>query len=236
MKIFIPLICYNHACHTSFMMSFMRLIMTLKDLGVAAVVFPITFESLISRARNAAVAHFMSDQDATHLLFIDSDIEFEPADVIKLIRADKDVVGGAYAKKFLDIEKVRSGRPLETCTSVSCHILDSTVEALKECSYITTGFLLIRRGVFDAMMKRYPEKQYYNDIDGYTGAHQGMFYDFFTITINETTKRYESEDYGFSRLWRETGGKIHVIPDITLKHHGWYGFPANLHQQLMSLS
>jgi len=236
MKIFIPLICYNHACHTSFMMSFMRLIVTLKDLGIAAVVFPITFESLISRARNAAVAHFMSDQHATHLLFIDSDIEFEAEDVLKLARADKDVVGGAYAKKFLDIEKVRKGKSLETCTSVSCHLLDTKPEAIKECAYITTGFLLIKRDVLKTMMERYPGRQYHNDIDGYMGANPNMFYDFFTIRIHEATKRYESEDYGFSRLWTEIGGKIHVVPDITLKHHGWYGFPANLHQQLMSLS
>jgi len=218
------------------MMSFMRLILELKNGGIAASVFPITFDSLISRARNAAVAHFMSDEEATHLLFIDADIEFSPGDVLKLLRADKDVVGGAYAKKFLQLDKVQKGQPLETATSVSCHILDLEVSDLKECSYISTGFLLIRKNVFEVLMTKYPERRYANDIDGYSGARPDMFYDIFSVMINPSSKRYESEDYGFSRLWREVGGKIHVVPDITLNHHGWFAYPANLHQQLKLIS
>jgi glycosyltransferase involved in cell wall biosynthesis len=203
--------------------------MVLKNSNIDAVIFPITFESLISRARNASVAHFLSDKDATHLLFIDSDIEFAPEDVAKLINANRDVVCGAYPQKWLNIEKLQSGQPLEVCTKSSCHVLD--VDS-GECEYVTTGFLLIRRLVFETMMDKYKDRQYVNDIDGYMGANKDFFYDFFPVSVNEVTKRFESEDYGFSRLYRETGGKIYVVPDITLKHYGWFGYPGNLHRQM----
>jgi hypothetical protein len=44
--------------------------------------------------------------------------------------------------------------------------------------------------------------------------------------------RYESEDYGFSRLARDAGFGIVCVTDLTLTHHGHMGFPCNLRAQL----
>lgn len=235
MKVFIPLICYNHMCHTSYMMSILRLVLYLRGQGVDLTIYPITFDSLISRARNAAVAHFLSDASSTHILFIDADIEFNAEDVYKLILADKDVIGGAYAQKWLDEARLKDGKPIELSTRTSCHLVSNKVESIMECEYITTGFLLIKRGVFERLAELHPERRYKNDIDGYVGA-KDCFYDFFMTRVNPVSRRYESEDYGFSRLWRESGGRIYVLPDITLKHHGWFAYPANLHRQLSDLN
>jgi len=238
MKIFLPVICYNHTCNTEFMMSLLRLITFAKDNNIAIVIFPITFESLINRARNAAVAHFLSEQNATHLLFIDSDISFEPNDVIKLIQANKDVVGAAYPQKWLNTSLFNPSatNPLELCTTPSVHLVDKQqISPLMEASYITTGFLLIKREVFSKLMKHYPDKKYKNDIDGYSSADPNLFYDFFSISINPNDQRLESEDFGFSRSWTTIGGKIHVVTDIVLTHHGWFGYKCNLHRQLMNI-
>lgn len=225
------------------MMSLMKLIMFCRNNDISLVVFPITFDSLVNRARNAAVATFLSDPDATHLLFIDSDIEFDPQDVMKLFFADRDVVAGAYPQKWLDMSKYNPNiaNPLEICTKMSVHLSPTTksssedIAAVMEADYVTTGFLLIKRVVFEQMIAAYPERQYINDIDGYSSANKNMFYDFFTVSINSDTKRFESEDYGFSRLWKTIGGKIHVVTDMTLKHHGWFAFPGNLHRMLASV-
>jgi glycosyltransferase involved in cell wall biosynthesis len=219
-----------------------RFIVYCKNNNIQLTLYPITFDSLINRARNAAVAHFLSESDATHLLFIDADIEFQPEDVIRLILANKPVVGGAYPQKWLDTEKMakvfqrpeRPHNPLEICTKLSVHLAPTEVTSkpLVEASYITTGFLLIQRTVFEQLMEKYPERQFLNDVDGYGGANPAMFYDFFTIAIHPETKRLESEDYGFSRLWTSIGGQIHVVTDISLKHHGWFGYPGNLRRQM----
>jgi len=246
MKLFIPLICYNHGCHTSYMMSMLKFILFCRENGISCTVYPITFESLISRARNAAVAHFLSDADATHLLFIDSDIEFEAKDVIALLQSDKDVVCGSYPQKWLDLSKYNSApgsgqavKPIHACVTHSVHLSDSKIINMSSQStslpvkYATTGFLLVKRGVFEAMMKAYPERQYRNDIDGYMGGANALFfYDFFPVTIEPVSRRYESEDYGFSRLWTSIGGDIFVIPDITLRHYGWFAYEGNLHNTL----
>ena len=61
-KIFIPLICYNRSCHADYMFSMMGLISHFQSSFFAATFYPIFFESLISRARNAAVAEFLSNR------------------------------------------------------------------------------------------------------------------------------------------------------------------------------
>lgn len=245
-KLFIPILCYNHTCHTAYMMSLFQLILALKEQKIDASFYPITFESLISRGRNAAVAHFMSSEDYTHLLFIDSDIEFKPEDVFRLIMANKPVISAGYPQKWLHtgkMEQVFSQKPvqenpLELCTIHSTHLFpyDQEIGEIMTAKYCTTGFLLIQREVIQKMMDAYPERQYKNDIDGYMSADSRYFYDLFTVEVNKDTKKYESEDYGFSRLWTSIGGEIHIATNISLKHYGWYGFSGNLYRQLVYMS
>lgn len=230
-------------CHTSFMFSLMKLVVALKELGISATLFPIVFDSLVNRARNAAVAYFMSDPDNTHLLFIDSDIEFEPADVLRLIQTNQPIVGAAYAQKWLDqtkLQKVFSqnplpDKPLQLCTNHSIHInpnANSPSPHLLNVDYLTTGFMLIQRTVIEQLFQAFPERKYQNDIDGYKGANPDTFYNLFCVEINQQTKRYESEDYGFCRLWKSTGGSIYVLPEVSLTHWGWHGYGTSLARSL----
>ena len=214
----------------------MKLVLFFKTNNIDVVVYPITFDSLVNRARNAAVAAFMQDSSTTHLLFIDADIEFEPEHVLTLLQANKDVVGAPYAQKWLDMTRYNPHKqhPLELCTHVSVHLhpIDQHASKLMTARYVTTGFLLIKRDVFTKLIQAFPERRYKNDIDGYMGAGGDNFYDFFSVSINPDSRRLESEDYSFSRLWTSIGGEIYVATDVPLKHHGWFSYPSNLHRQL----
>ena len=60
-------------------------------------------ESLITRARNYLADEFIHRSNCSHMLFLDSDISYNPQDVIALLALDKDVSGGPYPKKAIKI-------------------------------------------------------------------------------------------------------------------------------------
>jgi hypothetical protein len=199
----------------------------------------IWFESLISRARNASVA-FMMEKDYTHLLFVDTDVSFEALDVLKLVDQQKEVVVGVYPKKYWSHQKMKALGSTGNLPDQWPHLAtdfstelsreaytksksDETVEA----NYAATGFMLISRSCIEKIIESKPDIKYTNDIDGYMDAGDN-FYDIFQCKVNPETRKYESEDYGFCKLWKSLGGEITVIPDISLGHRGFNTFYGNL--------
>ena len=225
MKVFIPLICYNHTCNTEWMMSILKLLNSAKETGLNMSFYPIFFESLVSRARNAAVAHFLEDEENTHLLFIDSDIIFEPEDVYRLIQAEKDVIAGMYPKKYIVWDRLKKDPNAERVDFPIGGEIKVTEDDFIESSYLPTGFLMIKRKAILKLIEQHPELKYKNDIDGYMGGEDN-FYNLFNAGIRNGI--YESEDWGFCSLWKESGGQVLIHPDINLKHVGWHEYSGNL--------
>jgi hypothetical protein len=191
MKIFIPIICYNHTLNSEYALSIIELVLFLKNNNINACIDHIPFDSLISRARNSATAKFLNNPELTHLLFIDTDIQFKPEDVLKLIITNKEVVGAAYAQKWLDkniikdiIINKKSDNFLNLSTKISVHLENQNdiPSKLMKCKYMTTGFLLIQRKAFEKIKNKYTENYYINDIDAYNipGA---IFFDYFKNRI-----------------------------------------------------
>ena len=76
--------------------SLMRTMEFFRKLGIVLKVEFCKNDSLVSRARNNLIARAMSDKTATHFMFIDNDITWEPNDILKLLLSEKELVGGIY--------------------------------------------------------------------------------------------------------------------------------------------
>jgi hypothetical protein len=242
-KLFIATPCYGGALTEPYFKSILRLVFFCDKHSIPLQFGTIANESLVPRARNTLTAFFLRS-DCTHLLFIDADIEFKVDDVIRLIAADKDIVVGAYPKKGINweiIKKFIQQNPDSPSSDLaaagseyainfqfkeiekrSIEVQDGLV-ALKDAG---TGFMLIKRSVLESMAKAYPELQYNNDINVDKDLDKHT-YAFFDTIIEESSKRYLSEDYTFCRRWQNLGGQVWLDPNISLNHYGTIPFQGN---------
>jgi hypothetical protein len=201
-------------------------------------------DALITRARQNIMADFLSNEEATHLLFIDADIGFEPDQVFRLLDFDKDVSAAVYPIKRIDWQKiaqvVNAGRmPLET-TSLS-YMIEFTdprniqvTNGFVRVQFAGTGFLMIRRNVLLAMIERYPELRYAHDHKPDDKSAGSPFRSaLFNCMIDEATKVYLSEDFSFCKRWTDMGGEIWADLESRLTHVGAVSFKGDLATQFV---
>lgn len=172
-------------------------------------------ESLIPRARNNLVAKFLNT-DATHLMFIDVDLGFDPESILKLLCNNQDIIGGLYPKKALPISYAVNAVP-------SPQILDKDII---EVSTLATGFMLIKRHVIEQMIQHHPELKIKDGV-GYAPECEKYMYALFDSLIDEN-QNYLSEDWTFCYRWRKMGGHVFANTSIKLDHSGFYKFPGNI--------
>jgi len=256
---------YGGMCGTPYLISMIDLISRFTQMQILTKTCIISNESLITRARNNIVSMFRNENEFNRLLFIDADIKFSINDVLSLLALSDEypVLCGSYPKKAINwqiIEKaVKAGVPsgdlhkyidnpvlnfVPTDSGVRKMDLSRPIEVLDT----GTGFMMIRKDVFDMMEDAYPDLKYtpdyaLNNAKFDEHKEKGVFAFFDTrIHLDETStdkkqrgvKRYLSEDYSFCELYRRIGGKIFVCPWITLSHFGSMEFHGDV-QRTMSL-
>lgn len=199
-------------------------------------------DSLVPRARNRLAAYFL-ESDCTDMLMVDSDIGFRAEDALSLLQYDEPVIAGVYSRKQIDwlrIERaVKAGVYHEDLymfgtmpvLNWSRPVYGIELERLYDgVKHVGTGFLRIRRTVFEKIIERYEHKIAF-DYPGDEPQFKGKTgYDFFPCGVNDRyelgsgNRQYLSEDWFFCERVRECGMTIHFAPWVRLVHAGAYDF------------
>ena len=204
--------------------------------------FTLMKSSLVTQGRNLCVAEMLNHADGyTHLLFIDSDIDFQSKTIFTMLEKDKDVISCPYPMKTFDWDKAwrrmtekhravtnqddlaKAGYtfPLKLEDPQKVQVEDGVAEV----THAPTGCMLIKREVIEKMIKQYPELEIYQPtiINGKNEKKDNMFNLFDTIH-DPKTKRYFGEDFGFCQRWTDMGGKVHVYLKDYITHIGEYSY------------
>lgn len=247
-KLFVATPMYGGQCAGMYARSIADLSALCTKYNIPLQIYYLFNESLITRARNYCVDEFLRS-DATHLMFIDSDIGFNPQDVIALLALQSDespydVIGGPYPKKCISWEKIKiavdKGVADEDPNVLEKYVGDyvfnpkSTQREIPigepvEVMELGTGFMMIRRSTFDKYKTAYPALSYKPDhirtaaFDGSREIHA-----YFDCIIDPVSKRYLSEDYMFCYNTEKAGMKVWLCPWMSMNHVGSYIFGGSL--------
>ena len=249
-KLFVAAPMYGGMCAGMFTKSMCDLTALCTHYGIELRSFFLFNESLITRARNYCVDEFLRS-GFDNLMFIDSDIGFNPHDVITLFALQNsespyDVLAGPYPKKCITWEKIKMAvdkgmadenpNNLENFVGdfVFNPIIEEGVHEIKisepaQVGEAGTGFMMIRRETFEKYDKAYPGQLYTPDhvrTEHFDGSRQIMAY--FDCIIDPDTKRYLSEDYMFCYNVRKMGGTVWLCPWMRMTHVGTYLFNGSL--------
>ena len=232
---------YGGVCNGNYTVGMIQMASVMSSKKMAFRYAYMTNESLITRGRNSLAYDFL-DTDCTHLMFIDADIGFNPEDIPTMVDADKDIICGIYPKKeinWLKIEEaVKAGIPAqELHLHTGSFVVNLVGGALHQEGNLYdpmeienggTGFMLIKRNVFEKLAPLVPE--YKNDmwraVDEFKPK---VIKEFFATSIDEESGgRLLSEDYHFCKIARKAGFRIWAAPWVRLEHNGTYSFSGQL--------
>ena len=178
--------------------------------------------SNLPRARNELAAEFLAS-DCTDLLFVDSDMGWDGASVVRLLASDKPLIGGVGRKR---VDKPNSD-PAVWCARFipeSVNALNQDAMGAIEVAGVGTGFMKIARDVFVTMVATHPQwkRPALNSMSEDVGRH---YYRFFAFADDE---HGTGEDFLFCQHWRNLGGTVWIDPEITLSHVGAHDYSGSI--------
>ncbi len=244
-KILIATPCYAGLCHAEYVESLLASRDYLALNNVSCDIYFVKSDSLVQRARNSCVARFMSSDSYTHIMFIDSDIVWNPKDIMDLLKSDHDVVGGVYPQKkyqwnvlssqqkYLDLKsKTEFNKDLNDLDFLRHNMLRYNINCIEgeqaivngclQVKYLATGFMLINRSVIIKMVEAYPDSKYNDDCFYIRDSDRDYTYALFDCMIDKG--RYLSEDWTFCQRWLNIGGELYVNVNINLSHIGNHAY------------
>ena len=240
-KLFVATPMYGGLCTGGYTMGILNCVQTFSPRNIQMYYSYMMNESLITRARNGMAYDFMQS-DATHLMFIDADITFDPKDIVRMIDADKDIICGLYPKKEINwklvhdaVQKGVDYKDLGNYTGSfvvnlvgGVHETVGNINEPMEIDNGGTGFMLIKRNVFDTLKPLVPT--YTNDMILIVDKNpvKKIINEFFDTSIDEESNRLLSEDYHFCKIARKAGFKVYAAPWANLTHSGTYNFSGQL--------
>lgn len=206
-KIMLCLPQYAQSCMAPYMRSVVRLVAAMEAGGYP---YELQFgaDSAVHRVRYLMTEAFMRS-DCDWLMWIDSDIEFEVAQVEKLvevIRAGADVAVGCYRLK-------KDGSDFAAHTDGALMKLDDMKGGVIEVDYAGTGFMLIPRATFEKIRGELPliETDLYGEMP--------RWWSFDVVDGVELP-----EDYMFCERVRKAGGRVMMDTSVRVTHWGLKGY------------
>lgn len=200
--------------HGNYIHSLVDSLAALRDAGIAADYCLLTEHCHVDDARNGLVRAFMQTA-CDQMVFIDADVGWNAADLVKLIKAPRDFVAGVYPLKGGDHDF-----PVIVKPGIDLY---SDSHGLVEVEAVPTGFLKLSRLCIEMMTAAHGSRKFYGRGDGPNDPPHIVLFE----RTYENGTRY-SGDYAFCRKWKSIEGRIWVDPTFHFTHEGAFHWSGSL--------
>jgi hypothetical protein len=194
----------------------------------------------IVRARSRAVNTFLHETDATHLLFVDADIAFEPVTVAGMLEAKRDFVGCPYPRRdMVEWAKVNISpdAPPEAfayyypVVPLPEGIGDIDLDNCVEVSSLPLGMALLSRKMLKEMQDAYRMALHFSD--EVTPQRKVPSVALFMLAFANgmgPERGLLSEDYSFCQRYRQIGGKVWMYLGLgsPVDHYGEHRYRGHV--------
>lgn len=215
MSIMIALPCHGGIVSEKTTMSLFNLGKLLARNNIPHGLFTQANSSLITIGRSKIANFFINNTEHEYLFFLDSDIGFNPEDVLKLLSYQVDIVSGTYPMKTI---------PIRYCVDILQP--EQRNGSLVKIGGNGMGFVLVHRSVFMNMAKNFPELKYIpstND-SNYKLTEVEMNNSYHYFMEHKEDKSFMSEDKSFFFRARMLGYDVWLDTSIKLQHVGSHIF------------
>ena len=220
--VYIAMPCYD-SVKINTMLSVIKLVQQLSKSGIKVGIN--TMKSpLIHQARNYLTSVFLTTE-YQYLLFIDSDVEFEPEAVLRMLVAKKEIICTPYRVKAEQLDK-----HIYTVEFKDPKHIPILPGGLVELEAGTTGLMLIDRKVFEKIIKNRTDLKIINKATPTAGKSHEFYYNFFDFGFDEGYST--GEDISFCRLARGNDFKIYANTESTTRHHGTWAWEGKFKESL----
>ena len=224
-SIFIAMPCYD-SVKINTMLSVVKLIQQLGKSGIETGIH--TMKSpLIHQARNYLTSVFLTTQ-YQYMLFVDSDVEFQPEAVLRMMVAKKNIVCTPYRVKAEELSK-----HIYTVEFKDPKNILVLAGGLVEIEAGPTGLMLIDCKVFEKIIKNHPELKIRNKATPHAEKSHEFYYNFFDFGFNDGYAM--GEDVSFCRLARGNGFKIYANIESSTTHHGSFAWKGTFGESMKSI-
>lgn len=174
----------------------------------------------IEIVRASLLARFFGT-DATDLIFIDQDVQWESGMLLRLVDHPVDFVGAVYPQRVDPINfTVRWLDKPELWADPETGLI--------EVEGFPGGCMRVSRACVEKMVEAYADTAFFCG----KAPNKTAWHLFQKMRLPDNPHLLLSEDYSFCRRWHDIGGKVWIDPDLTLGHTGNKTFIGNIGEWL----
>lgn len=250
--------CYEGNLHMQYMKSYLETVDLFKEFHIPVILEQVSYIDSSCKAKNNLIAKGMNKEHITHFMFIHPSTSWDPVDIIKLLLADKYIVGGICPLKKLDFDilsndpqklnnwkdtanKYQIKTPYSTIIQnnilkYDVSLLNNNIEiknGISKVKYNSSNFLLCKRIALEKMQSAFPKSKYIDSTGTLSKEEQKHAYALFETGIINNV--HYGEDVIFCERWNNMNGSIWANISINIHQKASHNYEGSFYNSIIQI-